>query len=108
MGFVSSLLDESLFIRAKEEIVYILVYVDDIVVTGSSLNDVEQCFDMLKSEFAVRICGDLDYFLGIRVREHADGAFLDQQLYLVNLLDKHGFDNLRPISTSMQQSGISL
>lgn len=85
-------------------IIYILVYVDDTVITGSNTAKVKECLDTLKSEFAVRLCGDLEYFVGIRVRKHIDEVFLDQQLYLVNLLNKHGFRNLKFISIPMQHN----
>lgn len=104
MGFNACQSDDSLFVKNDGDIIYILVYVDDMVITGSNSAKIQEVLDALKSEFAVRLCGDLEYFLGIRVRKHVDGIFLDQQLYLVNLLNKHDFQNLKPISTPMQHS----
>lgn len=50
----------------------------------------------------VRELSILDYFLSIKVREYVDEIFLDQQLYLSNLLNTHDFANLRPIAKPME------
>lgn len=71
--FNATQLDASLFVKLHEErSIYILVYVDDMVITGSNEEKVNQCLRELSLEFDVRIVGKLNYFLGIRVRNHAD------------------------------------
>jgi len=56
--------DDSLFVRIDEEIIYIPVYVDDMVVTGSSSVKVEECLNTLKSEIAVKSMWRIRIFLG--------------------------------------------
>ena len=57
---------------------YILLYVDDFILTASS--DALRCSIMalLSSEFAMKDLGPLNYFLRIAVTRHMDGMFLSQ------------------------------
>jgi hypothetical protein len=65
LGFTPSKSDMSLFVyrRGKVEI-YMLIYVDDIIVTSSSQDAVKVLIEALKKDFALKDIGDLHYFLG--------------------------------------------
>jgi hypothetical protein len=87
LGFVISKADMSLFIYNKNNIVlYLLLYVDDIVVTSSSANAVTPLLQDLRSNFAIKDLGDLHYFLGIQVIKKNDGIILSQEKYAVEIL----------------------
>jgi hypothetical protein len=87
LGFVISKADMSLFIYNKNNIVlYLLLYVDDIVVTSSSTNAVTPLLQDLRSNFAIKGLGDLHYFLGIQVIKKNDGIILSQENYAVEIL----------------------
>jgi hypothetical protein len=63
LGFVPSKVDISLFFYIKASVViYVLVYVDDIIVASSSSRVVEALLADLKSEFALKDWGDLHFF----------------------------------------------
>jgi hypothetical protein len=68
LGFKPSKSDTSLFIYSKGAvIIFMLIYVDDIIVTSSSSEVVAALLKDLRSEFALKDLGDLNYFLGIEV-----------------------------------------
>ncbi|XP_060202700.1 uncharacterized mitochondrial protein AtMg00810-like [Lycium barbarum] len=60
------------------DIAYILLYVDDIILTASSDDLRRSIMALLSAEFAMKDLGPLSYFLGIAVTRNADGLFLSQ------------------------------
>jgi histone deacetylase 1/2 len=79
LGFKPSKSDTSLFIYSKGGvIIFMLIYVDDIIVTSSSSEAVAALLEDLRSEFALKDLGDLNYFLGIEVTSTQGGILLKQ------------------------------
>jgi hypothetical protein len=69
MGFVASKADSSLFtFKSEKVIIFILIYVDDIIITASQVSAIEELLQRLRIDFAVKNLGDLHYFLGIEVQ----------------------------------------
>ena len=69
--------DTSLFIyHHGSETVYLLLYVDDIVLTASSTPLLRRVIAALQQEFATKDLGPLHYFLGLTVTRRDDGFFL--------------------------------
>ncbi|GKC18024.1 ribonuclease H-like domain-containing protein [Tanacetum coccineum] len=67
--FVHSINDYSLFVKHNEGVILILlVYVDDIVVTGNSLDEIEKFKKFLASKFQIKDLGSLKYFVGSGVQ----------------------------------------
>ncbi|GAA0152880.1 transmembrane signal receptor [Lithospermum erythrorhizon] len=99
-GFVQSKADTSLFtFRSGSSLVYLLVYVDDIIITGSSSSLLSTIITRLNSTFSLTDLGPLSYFLGIQVQRSTDHLFLSQQKYITDLLLKYGFLQCNSIST---------
>jgi hypothetical protein len=74
LGFTSSKSDSSLFMLKSASIqLFALVYVNDIILTGSSLNAVEGLIQNHSSEFPVKDLGLLSLFLGVEVQHVATG-----------------------------------
>lgn len=68
-GFVGSKCDSSLFIyKHQTHTVYLLVYVDDIIITGSSTSLIQQLTTKLHIAFSLKQLGHLDYFLGLEIK----------------------------------------
>nr|XP_040254971.1 uncharacterized mitochondrial protein AtMg00810-like [Aegilops tauschii subsp. strangulata] len=78
---------------------YLLLYVDDIILTASSLELLRQHTARLSAEFAIKDLGPLHYFLGIEVVRRADRFFLHQQQYAQDLLERAGMLNCKPVPT---------
>jgi hypothetical protein len=77
LGFKASKCDPSLFIFSSHgQLVYLLVYVDDIIITGNSSTLLTTLINKLNNTFSLKHLGDLDYFLGIEVKHLAHGSLL--------------------------------
>jgi len=66
LGFSESKADTSLFVLQKfNSVIYIFIYVDDILITGSSASVINNIIHSLQTTFAVKDLGSLAYFLGV-------------------------------------------
>ncbi|XP_073360660.1 uncharacterized protein [Aegilops tauschii subsp. strangulata] len=80
LGFVPSKSDTSLFIYNKfNTCIFVLIYVDYIIVTSSFDEVITGLLKDLSADFALKDLGDLHYFLGIEVKRHKDGLHLSQE-----------------------------
>jgi hypothetical protein len=105
LGFKASKADTSLFIYNKHIVtMYLLVYVDDIIVTSSSTAAVDALLRDLGAEFVLKDLGDLQYFLGIQVIKQSDGLLLCQEKYATDLLKKVGMQHCKPVATPLSIS----
>ncbi|KAJ0480794.1 putative RNA-directed DNA polymerase [Helianthus annuus] len=106
-GFVQSKCDTSLFVKNKDKVfIVLLVYVDDIVVTGNSLSEIEKVKQRLKSQFLIKDLGLLQYFLGIEVLTCDKGLCLSQRKYCTDLLAEYGMLGCKPVSIPIDQSHV--
>ncbi|VFQ76193.1 unnamed protein product [Cuscuta campestris] len=78
---------------------YLLLYVDDIVLTASSPALLQSLIQQLKAEFSMTDMGDLHFFLGINVHRTASSLFLHQTQFTHDILERAGMVSCRPIST---------
>lgn len=102
LGFVNSTSDASLFIHHKPGVtLYLLVYVDDIIVAGSSPAEVSTLIGTLSARFSLKDLECLNYFLGVEVIPFTTGIFLSQRKYITDLLHKTGMADTKPTSTPM-------
>jgi len=100
IGFVETKSDSSLFIyRRGSDTAYLLLYVDDIVLTASSAEFLRHIIGALQREFAMTDMGQLNHFLGISVTRSADGLFLSQRQYTQDILERAGMSACKPCST---------
>ncbi|GJR05334.1 putative ribonuclease H-like domain-containing protein [Tanacetum coccineum] len=98
--FYHSRCDSSLFIyRQSSQVAYLLLYVDDIILTASSTTLLQHLIDSLHHEFDMTDLGTLNYFLGISVVRHSTGLFLSQQKYALQLLERAHMVNCNPSRT---------
>ncbi|KAH9786678.1 retrovirus-related pol polyprotein from transposon RE1 [Citrus sinensis] len=104
-GFQTSKSDTSLFIKhTGADILVFLIYVDDILITGSNPKLVEEVISKLGSTYALKDLGEFNYFLGIEVTPSLDGLHLSQTKYIgdilqkAHMLDSKGYNT--PMSTT--------
>jgi hypothetical protein len=77
LGFRGSKSDTSLFVLHRgSSIAYLLLYVDDIILTTISSMRLQHIIHQLRSEFAMIDLGPLKHFLDISMHRNADGLFL--------------------------------
>lgn len=103
LGFSNSRADTSLLVRhTASSHCYVLVYVDDMIITGSSQSDIDSLVAALHAQFSIKDLGILSYFLGIEVSyPEAGGLFLCQSKYISDLLHKTKMHESNPIATPM-------
>ncbi|GKA49539.1 retrovirus-related pol polyprotein from transposon TNT 1-94 [Tanacetum coccineum] len=101
-GFVCSRADTSLFVFTKDScIMYLLVYVDDLILTGNNESLLTSFTTRLNQEFAIKDLGDLSYFLGLEVSYTNDGLFLSQAKYATDVLTRAALLDSKPVSTPL-------
>ncbi|GJX05778.1 ribonuclease H-like domain-containing protein [Tanacetum coccineum] len=102
-GFSPSRCDSSLFIYTQgSQVAYLLIYVDDIILTASSPVLLQQIVDSLHKEFDMTDLGALNYFLGISTVRHPTGLFLSQKKYPRQLLERAHMVNCNPSRTPIE------
>lgn len=108
LGFTGSQADSSLFLfRQGSDVIFLLVYVDDVLVTGNCANRISSLINDLSSSFRLRDLGPLHYFLGIEVQRLPHGLLLLQRRYISELLARAHMLSCKPLSTPMV-SGVPL
>ncbi|GJV72283.1 retrovirus-related pol polyprotein from transposon TNT 1-94 [Tanacetum coccineum] len=100
--YIIGLVDNTLFTKKKDSHINIVqIYVDDIIF-GSTCQDL--CDDFLKimhDEFEMSMMGELNFFLGLQIKQLEDGIFFNQSKYIKEMLKKFGLEDSKPIKTSM-------
>ena len=90
-GYHKSNSDHTLFLKKQHgKITALIVYVDDMVVTGNDLDERKALQSYLSSEFEMKDLNHLKYFLGIEVSRSDKGIFLSQRKYALDLLQETG------------------
>ncbi len=103
--FQTSNADFSLYVKKTNHgIVGIVIYVDDLIITGDSDGDIFDLKKLLKQKFEMKDLGELRYFLGIEVIQSPKGIWLLQRQYALNKLSKYGMTGYKPISIPLEQN----
>lgn len=105
MQFKVSKADSSLFIfQSGSQLMYVLVYVDDIIITGNDGKIIDEFVTQLNVKFSLKDLGRLHYFLGIEVTYTSQGIFLAQKKYIIELLQNASIDESKSFPTPMVSS----
>ena len=104
-GFKRGQVDRTLFVKRDEKSLLVAqVYVDDIVF-GSTIDQPAQEFlEEMKKEFEMSMVGELNYFLGLQVKQRKDAIFISQEKYAKNLVKRFSLDSKKHTSTPMSSS----
>ncbi|PKU66399.1 Retrovirus-related Pol polyprotein from transposon TNT 1-94 [Dendrobium catenatum] len=99
LGFAHSTADPSLLIMQKQSIrIYLLVYVDDILVTGNDTDAINSILHKLSTTFAMKNLGEAHSFLGIKIDRTNTSFFLSQQSYVMSILNTAKLSNCNTLS----------
>ena len=101
--FLKSKYDASLFMRhtARGD-VFVLVYVDDIVITGTDDSLIAHLKQHLQQSFHMKDLGNLAYFLGLEIKVDTHGLFVSQHKYAMDLVAAAGLQEVPPLDTPME------
>lgn len=97
--------DASMFIKTSgDKVVVVVVYVDDLIITGDDLDGINQVKQNLSIRFHMKDLGRLSHFLGLELHYEEGGFILHQERYCINLLKKFGMLACKPIETPMENT----
>ena len=101
-SFTQSKSDYSLFYRINTtSITLILIYVDDLLICGNNLADIDSLKTMLSSVFHMKDLRPVRYFLGIEIDRTSAGFFLSQKKYTSDILKEFGMSHSKPLQLPM-------
>ncbi|RVW63721.1 Retrovirus-related Pol polyprotein from transposon RE1 [Vitis vinifera] len=102
-GMLRSTADHSVFYHHNSlgQCIYLVVYVDDIVITGSDQDGIQKLKQHLFTHFQTKDLGKLKYFLGIEITQSSSGVVLSQRKYALDILEETGMLDCKPVDTPM-------
>ncbi|KAJ9538974.1 hypothetical protein OSB04_031707 [Centaurea solstitialis] len=101
-GFKKGSADSTLFLmKDGEHIVVIQIYVDDIIFGSTSRELCKKFENVMTEEFKMSMMGEINFFLGLQVRQFSDGIFINQSKYIFDLLKKYDMSGCHSIGTPM-------
>ncbi|GKA38344.1 uncharacterized mitochondrial protein-like protein [Tanacetum coccineum] len=83
--------------------VVVLIYVDDVIITGNNLIKIQETKKQLDDEFNIKDLGPLKYFLGIEVAKTRDGLVLSQRKYTLDILEDSGKLGCKPSAFPIEE-----
>ena len=103
-GFMRCPDEHSLYAKANShgEVLFVCLYVDDLMFTGSSHSMIQDFKLSMKKEFEMTDLGLMKYFLGIEMQQGEDGIFISQSKYAKEILEKFAFEDCHPIDTPVE------
>ncbi|XP_057985374.1 uncharacterized mitochondrial protein AtMg00810-like [Hevea brasiliensis] len=103
IGFLSSPYDSALFTRRTDSgIVLLLLYVDDMIITGDDSFRISELHYYLNQHFEMKDLVSLSCFLGLEVSQNSDGYYLSQAKYASDLLSRAGITDSKTVSTPLE------
>ncbi|KAJ9566479.1 hypothetical protein OSB04_002445 [Centaurea solstitialis] len=107
LGFVCSQADTSLFVYQHGSCtIYLLAYVDDLILTGTDSKTIQRLIVALNKEFAIKDLGRLSYFLGLEVTHDETGLFLSQAKYAHDVLTRAKMLDAKPVATPLSSTTV--
>ncbi|KAH9658644.1 hypothetical protein KPL70_023573 [Citrus sinensis] len=101
-GFKNSMADTSLFVYNDDtHILYLIVYVDDLIITGDKPLKINEIITLLAKQFSLKDLGNLAYFLGIEVVPNDQGLILSQRRYILELLNRANMTAAKSVLTPL-------
>ena len=87
--------------HVENDILIVQIYVDDIIF-GSTNETLCQAFEScMKDEFEMSMMGELNYFLGLQIKQRKDGIFINQAKYTKELIKRFGLEGASTSKTPM-------
>ncbi|XP_019168608.1 PREDICTED: uncharacterized protein LOC109164530, partial [Ipomoea nil] len=104
-GFTKGLIDKTLFrIQDGDHILLVQIYVDDIIFGSTNNSLCEKFSKLMQNKFEMSMMGELNYFLGLQVKQPKEGIFINQAKYTRDLIKKFGLDGKSSIKIPMSTS----
>ena len=103
LGYMASHYDSALFLRRTDKgTILLLLYVDDMIITGDDLSGIQELKDFLSQQFEMKDLGHLSYFLGLEITHSTDGLYITQAKYASELLSRAGLTDSKTVDTPIE------
>ncbi|WVZ75653.1 hypothetical protein U9M48_023688 [Paspalum notatum var. saurae] len=101
-GFVMGSVDNTMFLLSRGgDTLIVQIYVDDIIFGGSSHALVSSFAEQMSREFEMSLMGELQFFLGLQIKQGLEGTFIRQAKYTRDILKKFDMGDSKPMTTPM-------
>ena len=95
--------DFALFVRRTDkDTILLLLYVDDMIITGDDLSGIQELKDFLSQQFEMKDLGHLSFFLGLEITHSTDGLYITQAKYASELLARAGLTDSKTVDTPVE------
>jgi hypothetical protein len=97
MGFDQCKSDPCVFIKndkTTKKVIFVLVYVDDMMLVSNSRELIQDIKQTLKLEFELKDMGLVQYLLGLKLERTKNGLWLGQPTYTETILKEMGMWNV--------------
>ncbi|WVZ94146.1 LOW QUALITY PROTEIN: hypothetical protein U9M48_040077 [Paspalum notatum var. saurae] len=101
-GFVMGSVDKTLFLLSRGgDTLIVQIYVDDIIFGGSSHALVSSFAERMSRKFEMSLMGELQFFLGLQIKQGPEGTFVHQAKYTRDILKRFEMGDSKPMTTPM-------
>ncbi|GJX59652.1 retrovirus-related pol polyprotein from transposon TNT 1-94 [Tanacetum coccineum] len=96
------MVDNTLFTKKKSlNLIIVQIYVDDIIFDSTCQDMCDEFAKIMHDEFEMSMMGELNFFLGLQIKQMEDGIFFNQSKYIKEMLKKFGLKDSKPMKTPM-------
>jgi hypothetical protein len=97
--------DQTLFLLSQSrDILIVQVYANDIVFGGSSNSLVARFAEDMSREFQMSMMGELQFFLGLQIKQSKEGTFVHQAKYTKDILRKFKMEDSKAMAMPMSMT----
>ena len=91
MVFKGAKVDNTLFLKSKrKQLLIVQIYVNDIIFWATNENLCNEFSKMMRSEFEMSMMGELNFFLGLQIKQTSNSTMIHQQKYIKEVLKRFG------------------
>ncbi|KAL6332954.1 hypothetical protein AAG906_019965 [Vitis piasezkii] len=101
-AFLNGDLSEEVYMQPPPGTILLLLYVDDMIITGDDLSGIQELKDFLSQQFEMKDLGHLSYFLGLEITHSTDGLYITQAKYASDLLSQAGLTDSKTVDTPVE------
>ncbi|KAJ9551482.1 hypothetical protein OSB04_015527 [Centaurea solstitialis] len=104
-GYSKGKIDNTLFIKREgEHIMLVQIYVDDIIFGSTCPKFCDTFSKLMMTRYEMSMMGELNFFLGLQVKQLSAGIFINQAKYIKDILKKYNLENAKIMKTPMSPS----
>ncbi|GKB53032.1 retrovirus-related pol polyprotein from transposon TNT 1-94 [Tanacetum coccineum] len=99
------MVDNILFTKKKSlNLIIVQIYVDDIIFGSTYQEMCDEFSQIMHDEYEMSMMGELNFFLGLQIKQMEDGIFFNQSKYINEMLKKYGLEDSKPMKTAMSSN----